>query len=118
MLDSFYQGGGTRWVFGRLPLPDTEKLIDIVITSKYDDEVFAASRALVENENIKGTEFRLTLINKLEQLNDKSKQISIIEYTGLDSPLNRKEILGKSYDEIISDASYYRDIADRSRKLM
>jgi len=116
-LDSSSHGGGTP-VFGKMPMPETEKLIDIIVTSKYEDEVYAASRILVENEETKGTDFRLTLINKLEQLNDKSRQISIIEYTDLDSPLNRKDILGKSYDEIISDANYYKDIADRSKKLM
>lgn len=117
MLDSFSHGGGTR-VFGKLPLPETEKLIDLIVTSQYDDEIFAACRTLVVNEEINKTEFRLSLICRLEQLNNKSRRISIIEYTDLDSPLNRKSILGKSYDEIIADSKYYKDIADRSKKLM
>lgn len=90
----------------------------LVITSHYDDEVFAAGRTLLENEETKQIDFRLALISRLEQLHDKSRRISIIEYTDLDSPLNRKDILGKSYDEILSDANYYRDIAARAKELM
>ena len=116
-VDSSSHGGGTR-IFGKLPLPDTEKLIDIVITSRHDDEVFAAGRMLLENEELEGKDFRLSLIDKLEQLNDRSKQISIIEYTDLDSPTNRRDIVGRSYNQIISDANYYKDIAQRPKKLM
>jgi hypothetical protein len=116
-LDSSSHSGGTH-VFGKLPLPGTDKLIDLAVTSQFEDEVFAASRTLVENEETKEIDFRLGLISRLEQMNNKSRQISIIEYTDLDSPLNRREIIGKSYDEVSADSKYFRDISDRAKKLM
>jgi hypothetical protein len=116
-VDSSIHGGGTQ-VFCKLPVPETEKLVDLIVTSEHDDEIFAACRTLVENEEIRKLDFRLNLIARLEQLTDKSKLISIIEYTGLDSPLNRRDIIGKSYDEIVSDSKYYQEIANRSKKFL
>ena len=116
-IDSSRHGGGTA-VFGKLPLLKGESLIDLVITSEYDDEVFAACKMLVENEEVKNIDFRLNLICRLEQLNNKSKRISIIEYTNLDSSLNRRGILGKPYDQIVSDVKYFKDISERAKQLM
>ncbi len=117
MLDPASHSGGTK-VFVKLPLVGTDKLIELAVSSQFEDEVFVASRILVENEETKKIDFRLELISRLEELNNRSRQISIIEYTDLDSPRNRREIIGKSYDEVCSDSKYYIDIADRARKLM
>lgn len=115
-VDSARQGGGYN-ILGRLPLPTTDKLIDITIYSNSEDEVFAACRTLAYNEEIKNQDFRLELIERLEKLSINERQKKIIELTGLSSTLNRQDILGKTSKQIEKSAKYYKQIADRADKL-
>jgi len=115
-VDTAHHGGGHN-ILGLLPLPSTDKLIDIAIHSENEDEVFAACRTLTDNEELRKVEFRLALIDKLEVLIDKDRQKKIIELTGLSSPLNRQDILGKSSEQVERDAYYYKQIADRADNL-
>jgi hypothetical protein len=116
-VDVALQGGGYK-ILGRLPLPTTDKLIGLALYSDNDDEVFAACRTLTDNEEIRKQDFRLTLIERLESLNNKSRQRKIIELTGLASALNRQDILGKTAEQIKVSANNYKQIADRANKLM
>ena len=116
-VDGALQGGGYK-ILGRLPLPTTDKLIELAIFSGNDDEVFAACRTLTDNEEIRKQDFRLALIERLENLNNKIRQRKIIELTGLASALNRQDILGKTAEQIKASANYYKQIADRANKLM
>lgn len=115
-VDGALQGGGYN-ILGRLPLPTTDKLIDLALYSDNDDEVFAACRTLTDNEEIRKQDFRLALIGKLENLNNQSRQKKVIELTGLSSALNRQDILGKTAEQIKTSANYYKQIADRADKL-
>ena len=115
-VDSYLQGNGYP-IFGLLPLPDTKELINLPLFSEKDDEVFAACRTLIDNEEIKKVDFRAELIEQLENIKDIQRQKKIIEFTGLDKMLNRRQILGKSFDEVNTDANYYKSIADRADKL-
>ncbi|RZK54035.1 MAG: hypothetical protein EOO87_11480 [Pedobacter sp.] len=115
-VDGALQGDGYN-ILGRLPLPTTDKLIELALYSSYDDEVFAACRTLTDNEEIRKDDFRLTLIERLENLNNKSRQKKIIELTGLSSALNKQDILGKTTEQINTSANYYKQIADRADKL-
>jgi hypothetical protein len=116
-VDTAQHGGGHN-ILGRLPLPTTDKLIDIAIHSESEDEVFAACRTLTDNEELRKQDFRLALIDKLEGLLDKDRQEKVIQLTGLSSPLNRQDILGKTSGQIETDAYYYKQIADRADKLI
>jgi hypothetical protein len=115
-VDTYLQGGGYP-IFAKQPLLDTKQLIQLSITSLNDDEVFAACRTLVDNEATKKFEFRADLINELERIDDKQRQQKIISLTGLDNPLNRRETVGKSFEEINNDSNFYRDIAKRAERL-
>lgn len=115
-IDTEYHGGGSP-VFGKLPLPDTNELIKIALTSEYEDEVFAACKTLTEKEKIENCDFRKMLIDKLEMLIDKNRRIKIIEFTALDFAINRQVTIGKTFDQIESDFKIYREIADRAKKL-
>ncbi len=64
-------------------MSDTKELIRLSLLSENDDEVFAACRALGENEEIKKIDFRTDLINELENINDKQRQEIIIKLTDL-----------------------------------
>ena len=115
-VDTYLQGGGYP-IFARQPLPDTRELIRLSLLSENDDEVFAACRTLVDNEEIKKIDFRSDLINELENISDRQRQETIIKLTGLDNTLNRREIVGKNFQQIEFDVKYFKDIADRANKL-
>ena len=112
-VDAHLQGGGYP-IFARQPLPDTKELITLSLLSENDDEVFAACRTLVDNEEIKKIDFRADLINELENIGDTQRQKTIIRLTGLDNALNRREIVGKTFQQIEFDAKYFKGIADRA----
>ena len=115
-VDTEYHGGGNP-VFGKLPLPDTNELIKIAMTSEYEDEVFAACKTLTEKEKIENCDFRKVLVDKLEMLKDKNRRIKIIELTALDFAINRQVTMRKTFDQIESDFNVYKEIADKAKGL-
>jgi len=115
-VDSYLQGGGYP-VFGLLPLPDTKELISLSLFSESDDEVFAACRTLVDNEQSRKIDFRADLINALENIVNSQRQEKVIKLTGLDSALNRRDILDKTFEQINADAEYFINIAGRADKI-
>ena len=115
-VDGYMQGGGYP-IFARQPLPDRKELITLSLLSENDDEVFAACRTMLDNERIKKIDFRADLINELENIGDRQRQETVIKLTGLDNALNRREIVGKTFQQIEFDAKYFKDIADRAIKL-
>ncbi len=115
--DSELHGGGYP-MMSKLPFPETDKLIEIALTSDKEDEVFAACRTLVNNEKIDNQDFRKTLINKLELISDSSRQRKVIKSADLDSPMNMKSQLSKSADQVSRDAADFRAIAERAKGLL
>ena len=112
------QHGGGNKILALLPLPTTDGLIDIALNTKIENEVVAACQTLTENEAVNKQEFRLMLIDKLELINDNDRQQKIVELANLSSTLNRRDIFGKSIEEITSDENYYKRIAERADKLI
>lgn len=115
-VDTEYHGGGNP-IFGKLPLPGINDLIDLAITSEFDDEVFAACKMLTEKEKVENIDFRKELVNRLETLKDKKRRIKIIEWTALDFAINRQVTKGKTFDQIESDFKVYKEIAERAKSL-
>lgn len=115
-VDTYLQGGGYP-IFANQPLPDTKELIKLSLLSENDDEVFAACRTLVDNEEIKKIDFRVPLINELENNDDRQRQETVIKLTGLDNATNRREIIGKTFEQIELDAEYFKGIADRANRV-
>ncbi len=115
-VDTEYHGGGNP-VFGKLPLPDTNELIKIAMTTEFEDEVFAACKTLTEKEKNGNCNFRKVLVDRLEMLKDKNRRNKIIELTALDFAFNRQVTKGKSFDQIESDFNVYKEIAEKAKKL-
>ena len=82
-VDFEYYGGNP--IFGKLPLPDINSLINIAINSEFEDEVFAACKILAEKEKVEGIEFRSKLINKTADVKDKNRLAKIAYWTALNS---------------------------------
>lgn len=115
-VDTEYHGGGSP-VCGKLPFPDTNELINIAVTSEYEDEVFAACKTLTEKEKSGNYDFREMLVDKLVMLKDKNRRIKIIELTALDFAINRQVTNGKTFDQIESDFNHYKGIAEKAKRL-
>ena len=115
-VDGYLQGGGYP-ILAKHPLPDTKQLIEIALFSDSEDEVFAACRTLTDNEAIRKEDFRNDLIEELEKNDYKHRQEKVVNLTNLDSPLNRRDIIGKTIDQVKLDATYFRSIAGRAKKL-
>jgi hypothetical protein len=118
------QGGGYMMLI-RLPLPTTEKLIDIAITSDHEDEMLAAVLRLLDEEVIEKKDFRLNLIERLEELASELEQpelkrriVTIIKLSRLDDPLNKRDVLHKSASEIKKDADIFENISNRATALL
>lgn len=116
-VESEYHGGGSS-ILIQLPEPSTTELINIAFTSANEDEVVAASLRLRDNEQYYHKDFRQELIDKLNQVElydlsfvEKQRLVTIIEYSELDSNINRREILNKTLEQIQMDADYFKTIA-------
>jgi len=112
--------GDDEFGLRRLPYPLTEDLITIAVTSDEVDEIEGAAMLLKDQEWNHQIEFREALLNAIE-LHWKrmdSERLRIIEdCTELTSKGNRREIVGKSDAEIITDADYFRNLGQIAAEL-
>jgi hypothetical protein len=115
-VNSSQHGGGTK-ILIRLPKATTEELLNIVINSECENEVETGCLILVDNEEIRKTEFRLELIQKLEKKTDQKRLKTIIDKTNLTSKVNRREIIGKSLNQVSEDENYFKNISERAKKI-
>ena len=112
---------GENTILIQLPEPSTDELIEILLSSINEDEVIAASLRLRDNEQYHEVDYRQKLINKLNEIqlydlpyDEKQRLINIIEYSELDSEINRRQILNKHFEEVQKDANYFRAIAQQA----
>ncbi|MBZ5857751.1 hypothetical protein [Flavihumibacter profundi] len=122
--DSEYHGGGIP-VLKRLPEPTIEELINIAITSTDTNDIIGASLELSEREKYKKEDFRDRLIKRLLQVDtsnlteiEKERLKIIIYESDLYDATNRRDIVGKHFSEIESDADYYRTAAQKARTIL
>ena len=122
--DSEYHGGGVP-VLKRHPEPTIEELINIAMTSTDTNDIIGASLELSEREKYKKEDFRDKLLNRLlrvdtSNLTDFEKErLKIIIYeSDLYDATNRRNIVGKHFTEIESDADYYRTAAHKAKSIL
>ena len=122
--DSEYHGGGVP-VLKRIPEPTLEELIDIAMTSAETNDIIGASLELSEREKYKKEDFRAKLLNRLLQVDtsnltdfEKERLKIIIYESDLYDATNRRNIVGKHFTEIESDADYYRTAAHKAKSIL
>lgn len=116
------QGGGYLTLM-RLPAPTIGQLIDIAITTCFEDEAVAAMLRLLDEEAIEKKDFRELLVEKLEQQQPESEQqkqrlLRLIKLTGLDDPMNRREVVQRSRQQVEQDAAYFKAVAGKAAHLL
>lgn len=122
--DSEYHGGGIS-VLKRVVEPTINELINIALTSVEKNDIIGASLELSERERYKKEDFRAQLINRLLQIDtsnltdfDKERLKIIIYESKLYDATNLRDIVGKHFTEIQSDAAYYRSNADKANNIL
>jgi len=122
--DSEYHGGGVP-VLKRIPEPTIEELIDIAMNSTDSNDIIGASLELYERERYNKEDFRDKLLNRMLKVDTTSltpfekKRLKIIIYeSDLYDATNRRDILGKHFTEIQSDAEYYRAISQKAMSIL
>ena len=126
-MEPEYHGGGYP-ILAKLPIPNTEQLMEIALESNNLDEIAGASVFIYTNEEYDKIEFRNELIEKIEEFYKQrdgkltefdSKKIEIIIYeTSLSDSTNRKQTMGKHYTEIEKDHEYYKQNAERAKRIL
>ena len=129
-LESEYHGGGFP-ILSKSPLPSQSKLIELLLKSNHLDQISGLATLIKHSEfddfdNL--NEFRPELIVKLEDIvrsNDfktskfQKKRLSIIIYnTELNYPHNKRETLGKTFNEVNNDYLLYQDISIRANHIL
>ncbi len=103
----------------RYPYPSTEEIIKITLTSQHPDEVDGASALLLDREYNK-IEFREKLLSEIEKnITEITKDRFEIIYNRAElyDIVNKREVLGKSYQEIKADASHYIRMMEKAEEL-
>ncbi|WP_276499177.1 hypothetical protein [Pontibacter litorisediminis] len=117
-------GGGYELLI-RLPLPTTEELIQVALHSPHEDEAVAAIMRLLEEEAIEQKDFREKLVQRLEELDLQTMEAGqkqwlrkVITLTSLIDPLNKREVLGKTAEQVQADVAYFEAVSERARQLL
>ena len=107
------------------PPPTTDELIEIALNTSYADEVSAAATRLNIEEHSDKKEYRQILIDKLKQLDiskldtvEKERVKAIILAAQLTDRVNKREIIGKHFSEIQSDANFFNSVADTAENML
>jgi hypothetical protein len=107
------------------PAPTTDELIDTAFTSSYPDEVSAAATRLNLEEGSYKNEFRQKLIDRLRTIDisnldktEKERIKTIILASQLTDRVNKREVVGKHFSEIQSDADFFNATADTAQKIL
>lgn len=107
------------------PAPTTDELIDIAFTSKHSDEVSAAATRLNLEERYYKKEFRQKLIDRLIKIDfsklypvDKERIKTIILASQLTDRVNKREVVGKHFSEIQTDADFFKSTAETAQKIL
>ena len=109
-------------VFGlrKYPTATLETILKIILDSDDMDEVSGACGFLSEREYGARIEFRQGLIEALENNADniEPKRFEIIYNRAvLSSRMNKRDVLGKSFIQVMADATYFEQLSDRAEKL-
>ncbi|WP_299819252.1 hypothetical protein [uncultured Pontibacter sp.] len=109
----------------KLPLPKTNELISAALESPHEDEVVAAIMRLLEEEALEKKDFRHLLVARLQELDPQSITAAqtqrirkIITLTSLADPTNKREVKGKSLNQLKADAAYFEAVSKNALKLL
>lgn len=102
-------GWGKENGFYKIPLPEFNKLLDIVLTSDNKEDKYGAAAIILDT-------YSDMLLEKCEELifncPDVRKLKEFISIFNLNDPINKSPVRGKSSDEILNDYRRWKMIAE------
>ena len=106
-------GWGKENGYYRLPLPQFDDLVNIIIISKCKDNRYGAAAIILDD-------FNDNLLIKCQEIfkyeKNPKKYCDFFKILQLNIPINRSSILGKSYKEITEDFEKWNDISKQVLK--
>ena len=108
-------GVGPEYGFCRFPMPEFEKLLDLLLNSEDEDNRYGAAVILIQ-------EYPEELLSECEDIlkdkNSLSKYKDFFRILHLDRPLNRSSIMGKSFAQIEDDFMKWKAISLEVEKVL
>lgn len=112
-------------VLQKMPEPSTADLITIAMNAANNEEIIGAALLLSARERSRKEEFRADLLQQLLQVDlskastfEQARLRMIIYESDLLDTTNRREIIGKHFTQINQDADYYREIAEKAKRVL
>jgi len=108
-------GWGNEEGYFRIPLPDFHTLLNIIMFSDIEDNIFGAAAVVLSDYP---EELLKECKHILHDENIPLEYLKLFKILNLDKPLNRSPIIGKSLSEISQDYEIWKNIADAVRRKM
>jgi hypothetical protein len=116
----FEVAGNDAYGLRKHPYPNTAEIIEIALNSEFMDEVDGACALLHHLEWTERLEFREKLLDKIER-NQKGMDLNrfniIFDRTGLSDNSNKRDVRGKTVEEVEADYQYFTELTNRAIKL-
>lgn len=106
-------GWGKENGYCKLPIPDFTKLLDIILNSENNEDVYGATAIILDM-------YSEELLDKCEQLINSDIQSKALKKISalfnLENPINRCNIEQKSYEQIRADFERWKKISEAIKK--
>ncbi|MGI6745869.1 MAG: hypothetical protein ACOX45_06990 [Acutalibacteraceae bacterium] len=108
-------GWGKENGFCKTPIPDFNELVDIILSSKSEDDKYGAAAIILED-------FCTELLDKCFKIFEDEKNIkkycSFFEILHLDTPINRSPIKGKHFNEVSEDFEKWKQVSIKVKQYL
>lgn len=108
-------GQGKENGFCRLPIPNFNGLIDLVLKSELVDNRYGAAAVLLDDYPNELLDMSQRLFHDKSDLSQYKEFFRILH---LDEPINRSEVIGKNIEEVNSDFQKWCEVASNVQKLL
>lgn len=106
-------GWGEENGYYKIPLPSFEHLMNIILSSDDEEDVFGSAAIVLKNEPEK---LLIWLENNLFDKKYRNSYQMLVKLFRLDNPLNRSSTIGKDIAEVNSDYLRWKSIAERIKQ--
>lgn len=101
-------GWGKENGYYKLPLPNFEQLVDIILSSDCNDNKYGAAAIILEDYC---DELLIRAQKLLEDEKNMRNHLQFFKILQLETPINRSCVLGKSHSEVSQDYEKWKDIS-------
>lgn len=108
-------GWGKENGFYKMPMPDFEGLVGIILNSKNEDDKYGAAAVILED-------FSTELLDKCFKVFEDGKRTQqyceFFEILRLDTPINRSPIMGKHMSKVLEDSERWKQVSEKVKQCL